>query len=84
LENEDTIFFDLRHSVVLQHIYKDITHYGYFTGKKQPITLSSIRAHHTFTFNRLRQWFPNGVSRHAGVSRGTTRGVAKLKNIYLN
>jgi hypothetical protein len=26
----------------------------------------------------LRQWFPNGVS------RGTTRCVAKLKNIYLN
>jgi hypothetical protein len=25
------------------------------------------------------QWFPNGVSRHPGVSGGTTRCVAKLK-----
>jgi hypothetical protein len=31
----------------------------------------------------LVQWFPNGVSRHPGVSRGTTRCVAKLKeNIF--
>jgi hypothetical protein len=32
----------------------------------------------------LDQWFPNGVSRHPGVSGGTTRCVAKLKEIYLN
>jgi hypothetical protein len=28
---------------------------------------------------RLLQWFPNGVSRHPGVSGGTTRCIAKLK-----
>jgi hypothetical protein len=27
----------------------------------------------------LDQWFPNGVSRHPGVSGGTTMCVAKLK-----
>jgi hypothetical protein len=30
----------------------------------------------------LDQWFPNGVSRHPGVSEGTTRCVAKLKKIF--
>jgi hypothetical protein len=29
--------------------------------------------------NTIKQWFPNGVSRHPGVSGGTTRCVAKLK-----
>jgi hypothetical protein len=35
-------------------------------------------------YHALGQWFPNGVSRHPGVSGGTTRCVAKLKKIYLN
>jgi hypothetical protein len=30
----------------------------------------------------VEQWFPNGVSRHPGVSGGTTRCVAKLKKIF--
>jgi hypothetical protein len=38
--------------------------------------------HYTYA-NALEQWFPNGVSRHPGVSGGTTRCVAKLKK-YLN
>jgi hypothetical protein len=39
--------------------------------------------HRTIWIERLDQWFPNGVSRHPGVSGGTTRCVAKLKK-YLN